>query len=287
MGGAAVRRSRDPLPGPRPPAIAAACCLLAAAVATPLAAERSASDLEREEFLKRGAIGQVKVLSVGVTEPLRATLTYQGQTHYAHIQRVNTTLRRFRTSTRTYANFKDCYRYNIAAYRLDRLLGLNMVPVSVERYYRGKPAAVTWWVDEVLMSDAERYQKEIPPPDMGRWLDQRYQSRVFNQLICNEDPNLGNFLIDEGWRLWLIDFTRAFRRHKELQDPRAIEKVDRRLYEGLQALDLEGLERETAPYLTRQEIIAVLARRDAILEILDERIATYGEAAIICNLPGH
>ena len=282
-----MRRSRDPLPRPRPPAIAAVCSLLAAAVAAPLAGERSASDLEQEEFLKRGAIGQVKVLSVGVTEPLRATLTYRGQTHYAHIQRVNTTLRRFRTSTRTYANFRDCYRYNIAAYRLDRLLGLNMVPVSVERSYRAKPAAVTWWVDDVLMSDAERYQNEIPPPDMRRWLDQRYQSRVFNQLICNEDPNLGNFLIDKEWRLWLIDFTRAFRRHQELQEPRAIEKVDRRLYEGLKALDLEGLERETAPYLTKQERNAVLARRDLILEILDERIATYGEAAIVCDLPGH
>ena len=285
MGGATVRRSKDPLPRPRPPAIAAVCCLFAAAATALLAGERTASDLEREEFLKRGAIGQVKVLSVGVTEPLRATLSYQGQTHYAHIQRVNTSLRRFRTSTRTYANFRDCYRYNIAAYRLDRLLGLDMVPVSVERHYRGKPAAVTWWVDDVLMSDAERYQEEIPPPDMGRWLDQRYQSRIFNQLICNEDPNLGNLLIDQDWRL--IDFTRAFRRHHELQEPRAIEKVDRRLYEGLQALDLEGLERETAPYLTKQERNAILARRDKILEILDQRIATYGEAAIVCDLPGH
>ena len=75
VSGAAVRRSKDLLPRARPAAIAAACCLLAAVAAAPLAGQRSASDLEREEFLEHGDIGQIKVLSVGVTEPLRATLS--------------------------------------------------------------------------------------------------------------------------------------------------------------------------------------------------------------------
>ena len=137
------------------------------------------------------------------------------------------------------------------------------------------------------MSDADRYEKGIPPPDIDRWNDQKNQARIFNQLISNQDPNLGNVLIGEDWRLWLIDFTRAFRRLHELQEARAVRRIDRRFYNGLRALTAAALERETAPYLTRYERHALMARRDAILDILQRRIASRGEAAVICDLPGH
>ncbi len=282
-----MKRSKHPLPKPWLALIGAACCLLPVTTAAPLPAERSPTDIERERFLQQARIGDAKIITGGVTAPLRATLSQDGFTHDAHIQKIDETLKRFQTSRRTYANFRDSYKYNIAAYRLDRLLGLNMVPVSVERVYHGKKAAVTWWIDDVLMTDAERYEKEIPPPDLESWNDQKHQARVFNQLICNEDPNLGNFLIGTDWKLWMVDFTRAFRRHKELQEPRLLQRIDRRLYDGLRALDLEALRRETAPHLTRQEMKAILARRDTILEVLAARIAESSEAAVICELPGH
>ena len=282
-----MKRSTLSLPGPWLVLIGVACCLWPVTTAAPLRAERSPSDIEREQFLRQAQIGDTKIISVGVTAPLRATLTQDGFTHDAHIQKIDETLKRFRTSRRTYANFRDCYKYNIAAYRLDRLLGLNMVPVSVERTYRRDKVAVTWWVDDVLMTDADRYKNDIPPPDLESWNDQKHQARVFNQLICNEDPNLGNFLIAKDWKLWMVDFTRAFRRHKGLQEPRLLQRIDRRFYDSLRALDLAALQRETAPHLTRQEMKAILARRDAILKVLDARIADRGEAAVICDLPGH
>jgi hypothetical protein len=162
-----------------------------------------------------------------------------------------------------------------------------MVPVSVERTYRRRDAAFTWWVDDVLMTDAERYQRKIPPPDIVSWNDQKHQVRVFNQLIFNEDPNLGNYLIGSDWRLWMVDFTRAFRRHRELQEPHLLQRIDRRLYDGLRSLTLEALRRETAPHLTRPEMRAVMARRDLILGVFATRIAAQGEAAVVCDLPGH
>jgi hypothetical protein len=36
-------------------------------------------------------------------------------------------------------NFRDTYRYNIAAYRLARVIGLTNVPVSIERTFERSP----------------------------------------------------------------------------------------------------------------------------------------------------
>ena len=282
-----MKRSASPFPSLAGRFGATAVCLLALLAASPLPAARSEADRDRERFLEEARIEKVRTLTVGVTSPLRATLTLDGLTHDAHIQRVDLNLKNYRTKGRAYASYLDCYRFNIAAYRLDRLLDLNMVPVSVERKYRGRKAAVTWWVDDVLMSDADRYQDEIQPPDPERWQDQRFQTKIFNQLVCNTDPNLGNFLIAEGWRLWMVDFTRAFRRQRRLLEPLLVQRIDRRVYEGLRAMTWEELRRETDPYLTRDEARAVMARREAILELLAAKIAAKGEAAVICDRPGH
>lgn len=280
-------RSTEPFRKAANRAVAAVGCLMALLAPPPLPAARSASDRERERFLEQAAIGRARTLAEGVTAPLRATLTLDGVSHDAHIQRVDADLKVHRTRTRAYASYLDCYRFNIAAYRLDRLIDLNMVPVSVPRRYRGRRSAVTWWVDDVLMSGAKRYQERIPPRDPVGFADQNYQADIFHQLTSNTDPNLGNYLIDETWRLWLIDFTRAFRRQRELLEPRLVERIDRRVYDGLRALTFDQLRRETSPHLTRDEAQAVMVRRDAILELLQARIARHGEAAVICDLPGH
>ena len=66
----------------------------------------------------------------------------------------------FQTATRTEFNFRDSYKFNMAAYELDKLLELNMVPVSVERKVGGNMAAVTWWVDDGLMTELDRHKEE-------------------------------------------------------------------------------------------------------------------------------
>jgi hypothetical protein len=48
------------------------------------------------------------------------------------------------------------YRFNVAAYELDKLLGLNLVPPSVERPVNGRPASVSWWVDNIAMNELDR-----------------------------------------------------------------------------------------------------------------------------------
>ena len=89
--------------------------------------------------------------------------------------------------------------------------------------------------------------------------------RVFDQLIHNVDRNLGNLLITSGWRVWMIDHSRAFRWNRELREPKNLTRCDRRLLERLRALDPRVLESRLGEHLGDREMEGLLARRDLIV----------------------
>jgi hypothetical protein len=172
----------------------------------------------------------------------------------------------------------------MAAYELDKLLELNMVPVSVERKVGGQMAAVTWWVDDVVGTELDRKKKKMEPPDLKSWNQQMYVCRVFDQLIYNTDRNLGNLLITKDWKIWMIDHTRAFRRMKDLQNAKNLVQCDRRLLGKLRELNKDNLNQKLGRYLTNMEIDAILGRRDKIVKFFDEQVARKGEAAVLFDL---
>ncbi len=247
------------------------------------------SDAEKETFLLRAKVKKTEGVSTGVTGTQRATLSDGQFTHDASIQTIDVYKKSAPTAYGTELNFRDCYKYNIAAYRLDRLLNLHMIPVSVERKIRGKVAAATWWVDDVKMMDTERYQKKIRPPRPAPWIDQRFQVRIFNELVYNTDANLGNLLITQDWKLVMIDFSRSFRWHKELRQPKNLRngRLDRRFYDGIRALEKSQVERHLGDMLMEPEIEGLMARRDKIVAYFDQQIAEKGEIHVLCSLPGH
>jgi hypothetical protein len=244
-------------------------------------------DQEKERFLLHAEIVKTRPAPGGTTGSLRLTLTDGLLTHDAHFQTVDVYEPSRPTPDGVELNFRDCYKFNIAAYRLDRLISLRMVPVSVERRIRGDTGALTWWVDNVQMRELERYEKKIRPPNWADWLDQLYNARLFNELVYNTDRNLGNFLITEDWQLRSVDFTRAFRWSRKLKTPENLTRIDRRVYNGLRNLDEATLTREMGPLLRDAEITGLLARRDRILEVFREKIEEKGETAVICDRVGH
>ena len=247
----------------------------------------SLSDEEKAQFLLTAEVLRTSTIPIGTTLSKKAVLSDGRWTHEAQIQTVDVSKASYPTSRGTELNFRDSYKFNIAAYRLDRLLNLNMVPVSVERRIKNERAAVTWWVDDVLMMERERLEQKVSAPNRVEWSDQIYQMRIFNELIYNTDANQGNLLITQDWNIRLIDFTRAFRLHKKLQNPGLIWRIDRRFYDGLKALSEPTLQQELGELLRKSEIRALLARKDLILARLDKRIAAANEKAVICQLPGH
>jgi hypothetical protein len=223
---------------------------------------------EIQEFLLHAKVVEQKNLSKGITNSQRAVLDNGKLRHDAHIQTVDISKTTFQTVQGTEVNFRDCYKFNVAACELDKLLDLNMVPVSVERKV-GSMAAVTWWVDDTLMTELDRKKKKMDPPDQHYWNQQMYVCRVFDQLIYNTDRNMGNLVITKDWKIWMIDHTRAFRVMKDLKSTKDLVQCDRKLLGKLRELNKEVLTKELGRYLTRLEIEGVLARRDKIVQFFD------------------
>ena len=240
---------------------------------------------QKREFLLTAKVVKTSYISEGTTGSKRVTLTVGNFTHDAQFQDVDVWKMTHHSAAGTEIDFRDSYRYNIAAYLLDGMLGLGrMTPVSVERTLSGERGALTWWVDDVLMTEKKRYLSRTEPPDRPAWNNRIYCVRVFDELIYNVDRNLGNLLITNDWKLWMIDHTRAFRRHKKLHKVKQLRKCDRRFLEAMRRLDYESLSSELRPYLRDVEIRALLARRDLIVAFFDQEIATKEEGAVLFDL---
>ena len=238
--------------------------------ATAAAATPKLTDAQIEDFLLHAKVTKTKSAKKGVTGSLRATMTDGKLTHDAHIQNIDERQAVFSGSGGTTEfDFRDSWSFNVAGYRVDRLIGMNMVPVSVERKWNYKDAAFTWWLDDVMMDEESRLKDKTEPPNTEVWNQQMQMIRVFDELIANVDRNLGNLMITKDWRLWPIDHTRAFRTNKDLKKPLNVTHADRAVVERMKALDKESLKKATSKYLTTYQIDALLARRDAILKRLD------------------
>jgi hypothetical protein len=238
---------------------------------------------EMETFLLKARIMDKKDAGAGVTGSLRVTLSDGKVTHDAHVQSVDIAKPVFEAGEHTELNFKDTYRFNIAAYRLARLLEINTVPMSVERNVNGKTAAVTWWVDDVKMNEKDRLTKQTMGPNPLRTSNQIQLMHIWDELIQNRDRNMGNILWTSDWTMWMIDHTRAFRLGKDLLKPSDLTRCDRGLLTRLKALTDESIEKAVGDSLMKGERQAVLERRDRIVKIIEDRAAKLGEGAVLFN----
>jgi len=244
------------------------------------------SDEEMEVFLKTAPIATRKALDTGTTGSIKATLSDGKLTHDVHIQCLDVYKPEWKGAEGSIEkNFRDSWKFNVAAYRLAKLLGIDMVPMSVERNVDGKPCSVTWWVDNVWLVEVERRDKGIKPPATDSWVNQLNTIRVFDQLIYNTDRNQGNLLITPEWRVWMIDHTRAFRTQKTLLRPETLKRIDARLLERLRALNTVDLKRELGPWLRAEELAAILPRRDAIVQFLEKEVREKGEESVLTGIP--
>ena len=281
---AAAAAQAGPAPAPLPPAPAPAPAPAAAPRrwrgpdGQPLPFD---SDDAVLEFLRTATIVSLEDLGEGTTHPKKVLLERDGVRAHAIFRDVDVE----RQVTQVVGKgretfFRDSYILECAAYQLSRILGLDSVPPVVPRSIEGKPGSLQIWL-EAGMTENKRRERKIDPPDVVAYGRQMQTIHLFDALVYNTDRNLGNYLIDPEWKIWMIDHTRAFRRQQTLQEPVEFNRCDRALLARLRALDVEATRRQLAPFLRNFEIEALVKRRVKLLQFIDKLLELQGEASTL------
>ena len=265
-----------------------------AAAAGPLAAwaqflpEEIARRPAQEEFLRTAEIVRSEDIPVGVTKPIKIYLRKDGVELKAA----------WKNPEGLQLGYLEGWRYEIAAYRLDKLIGLNMVPPAVERDFRGKPGALILWVeDTVSLLKVLDDRIAIPEAAKRRVEDMKYVTRAWDCLVANEDRTQENILYTKDWRTIVFDHSRAFRcteefcsrlmfgregiKKTESGDPILFRRLPRTFVDKVKALTFEGIRTAVGTALTDPEIRAVMLRRDLLLREIDDMIKERGEGAVL------
>ncbi len=242
-----------------------------------------------EDFLKTAPIISSEEIGEGVTKPFRVTLK-KGDVEAKAA---------WKNPSGIQNGFLEGWQYEIAAYRLDKLIGLNMIPVAVERELNGKPGALSLWAtNQYSLLKVMEQNIEIPAAAQEKVENMKYVTRAFDSLIANEDRTQQNVLFTKDWRTILIDHSRSFRSSKEFTDklmngkngikrkmatgePFLFRKLPRSFVEGVKALDFNSIKNAVGPYLTDKEIEAVLKRKTLLLAEINDMIREKGEARVL------
>ncbi len=257
--------------------------VLVALSASTAVAQAPLSREQMTQFLLKAKITAHHGIPKGVTSPTRLTLSDGTTTHDAAFSAVDQHEPIYHyASGKVELNFVDSYKYTVAAYQLAELLGLEeMMPVTVQREWDHQKGSLSWWLDDVKFDEGQRLKLKEEAPDHEAWNRQMYRMRVFTQLVADTDRNVGNVIITNDWKLWMIDFTRGFRRTKDLLAPGDIERCDRALLERMRALTRDQIAAKTKGFIGGAEIDALLGRRDKIVELVARLVAEKGEAQVL------
>jgi hypothetical protein len=239
---------------------------------------------EIEQFLKRARFTAREPLGSGVTESLKVTLELDGRKEFGVLKIIDYK----RPGAQLNANreieidFQDSWRTEVAAYELDKLLGLGMVPATIQREspYDGKQASLQLWV-VASMSEAKRRERAIIPPDANKWADQLTAMNIFDALIFNTDRHPDNLLITDTFDVRLIDHSRSFRPNAELRNKEDLMRFPRAMLERLQKLDKGAVQKHLGDYLTLSQIDGLMKRRQLLLDRVKELSQKLGERAVV------
>ncbi len=228
---------------------------------------------EIEELLLTAEPVSVEDVGMGVTKPSKVVLKKDGVELGAAFKPIQRGRQK---------GFWESYEAEIAAYELDKILGMNMVPPTVERVINKQKGSLQYWVKDCKLYKELQGQAPTRPSE---WSHQLSVMKMFDVLIMNKDRNAQNFLVDGDWHMVLIDHSRGFITEDDIgKDEKKLPvQFDRKMVEKLRSLDAASLEASFEKLLMGGQVKSLIKRRDALLAYLDELVAKQGEARVFFN----
>lgn len=224
-----------------------------------------------EHFLREAKVTAREKLGRGVTNPDKVTLELDGITRHAIFKHVQSDY--------------DSWRFEIGAYELDKVLGLGLVPPTVERRIGFRKGCLQLWV---LGETVNNHQEQLD--DMNWWRMQVSAMWLFDDLTANVDRHLNNAMVSPTQELILIDHSKAFQSYRKL-----LNDLDKRgtgtharfwriqyedsperyptnypesVLQRLQSVSDKQLRSALGKYVNRSKMYVLLKRRQMILERL-------------------
>ena len=236
-----------------------------------------------ERFLREATVVARKPIGVGVTLPEKLTLSDGNETHHAVWKTIDElryeTTRGPRGAIQLTAS--DSYRYEVAAYELDKLLDLGIVPPTVERVIDGKRGSLQLWVEGAI-TELDRRKKGLEAEDVLAWSDALSRLRLFKQLIYDSDAaNLQNVLYDAAFHVYAIDHSRAFLTFPRLPREEALVRFPRSVITALESLTRERLDETLRAWLSPDEIEGLFSRRDEMLDRVRALVLRLGAETVL------
>jgi hypothetical protein len=220
-------------------------------------------DESLEQFLRGARVVDSRDLGRGSTRPMLFELEDDGTERRAVFKR---TPAGPRDKVERERGVWDRHEHEVAAYRLDRKLGLGMVPVTVLRKHDDRIGSLQVFVEGAVDQESvQEYDLELIPPERDALLMAR--ARFFDVLIGNYYRAPSDILyVEDEARIMLIDHSRAFSTSPELDDdaplPTTLEPA---LLDALTALSESWTGKSLEGLLSPAQVEALLVRRDRIL----------------------
>jgi hypothetical protein len=242
---------------------------------------------EIEEFLKTAEIVRFEDIPEGVTKPIRLFLKK------GDVERSGA----WKNPKGMQKGHLEGWQYEIAAYEMDKLLELYLVPPTVEREFKGKKGSLQFWV-QVQFSELTVFEQKIgiPRSKFNNKENMKYLTRAFDSLIGNDDRTQQNILYTKDWRTILIDHSRAFRSSKKYTKklmygakglkkaggrPQLFRRLPRAFVEKVKALNYDDIKNAVGSYLKEKEIRAILIRKELLLKEIEEMVKEQGEDKVL------
>jgi hypothetical protein len=251
-------------------------------------ADTDQRDQEMERFLRKARVTRIHRVMSATTYPMALDLEMKGQTHRAAFK-YDSQVRPVPIGTQSedpVRTMLDSYVHEVAAYRLDRALGLKMVPVAVLREIKTPGAVIEWISGTVSRDEAASLADRPTDPE---WLERQEDvMRLFDALTDNVGRRESDVLISTtDWKMRLIDHSSAFGMSNQLPERFSKEpvRVPRTLLNRLEDLDEQAIRSLLDDLLVDGQIHALIVRRDLLLEkVAVDRLELGDEAVLSSDL---